>query len=108
MKQRWRTLVVVGFGYLPKGRKAPKTTEPRGLPMEKVRNEVGQKIEAMDAIITQCESRHGASVPLLDHPILGPLTARQWRKFHVLHGMHHRKQLMLLRDGSRNDKSAGL
>src|ERR1700731_5085965 len=49
VRQRWRSLVVVGFGYLPPGKKAPPVTEPRGLPAEKVRNEVLEKIDAMDA-----------------------------------------------------------
>lgn len=96
--QRWRTLVVVGFGYLPEGRKAPKMTQPRGLPAERVRNEIGPKIRAMDEIIAQCEHRFGRGVKLLDHPILGPLTAGQWRKFHLVHGRHHAKQLRRLRE----------
>jgi hypothetical protein len=102
-KQRWRTLVVVGLGYLPTGRKAPPVAEPRGLSSETVRTELGTKIDAMDTVIEQCESRFGRGVPLLDHPILGPLSARQWRKFHLLHGMHHRKQLVRLRNAIEND-----
>ena len=101
--QRWRILVAVGFGYFPNGRKAPRVTEPRGLSSDKVRSELGAKIVAMDAIIEQCETRYGRAVPLLDHPILGPLTARQWRKFHLLHGMHHRKQLVRLRKAIENN-----
>jgi hypothetical protein len=98
--QRWRTLVVVGFGHLPTGRKAPRVTEPRGLPADTVRNEFGNKIAAMDAIIAECEARFGRGVRLLDHPILGPLTGTQWRKFHLVHGRHHAKQLRRLRDGA--------
>lgn len=105
MRQRVGTLFVVGFGYLPTGRKAPKVTEPRGLPLENVRNEVGTKIEAMDAIIGQCESRFGRDMRVLEHPILGPLTTAQWKKFHLVHGLHHRKQLLQLREGGRKDLS---
>jgi hypothetical protein len=97
LKHRWRTLVVVGFGHLPTGRKAPRVTEPRGLSSEKVRSELAAKIAAMDAIFEQCETRFGRGIRLLDHPILGPLTAKQWKKFHLLHGMHHQKQLVRLR-----------
>ncbi len=35
MKQRVRTLVVVGFQHMPEGRKAPAKTRPRGLPTER-------------------------------------------------------------------------
>jgi hypothetical protein len=92
--------VVLGFSYLPEGRKAPKNTEPRGLPLEKVRTEIGLKIAAMDEIIAQCEARFGQETKILDHTILGPLTAAQWRKFHLVHGRHHAKQIRRLREGT--------
>jgi hypothetical protein len=97
MRHRWRRLVVLGFSYLPEGRKAPKQTVPRGLPVEKVRAEIGVKLAAMDAIVAQCEARFGRG-KVLDHPILGPLTAAQWRKFHLIHGRHHVKQIDKLRE----------
>ena len=77
MAHRVLTLVIVGLGHMPAGRKAPAIVQPKGLPAEKVRNEIGAKIVAMDAIIAQCEARFGRRVQLLDHPILGPLTAPQ-------------------------------
>ncbi|MGA7321073.1 MAG: DUF1569 domain-containing protein [Candidatus Sulfotelmatobacter sp.] len=102
MRQRGRAFVVLGFGYLPSGRKAPKQTVPRGLAVEKVRAEVGLKIAAMDEIIAQCEARFGRG-KVLDHPILGPLTAAQWRKFHLIHGRHHVKQIERLRRQARHE-----
>jgi len=98
IKQRVQTLVVVGFQYMPQGRQAPTNTRPRGLPGVKVRNEMGAKIVEMDAIIAQCEARFGRGSRLLDHLILGPLTASQWRMFHLVHGRHHVKQLLRLRE----------
>ena len=98
IKQRVQTVVVLTFGYLPEGRQAPSVTKPRGLPSQTVRNEIGPKIMAMDTMITQCESRVGKNVALLDHLILGPLNATQWRKFHLLHGRHHVNQLLRLRE----------
>jgi|ERR1700693_123190 len=101
MTHRVRALVVVALGYMPPGVKAPAAAVPKGLPAEMVRNELGAKIEAMDAIIAQCEARFGRRVHVLDHPILGPLTAPQWRKLHVVHGQHHHKQLLRLRESAR-------
>jgi hypothetical protein len=101
MKQRMRTLVVVGFEHMPEGRQAPANTRPRGLSGVEVRSEVGAKIVEMDAIIARCEARFGRSRRLLDHPILGPLTATQWRKFHFVHGRHHVKQLLRLRESMK-------
>ncbi|HXY78475.1 MAG TPA: DUF1569 domain-containing protein [Candidatus Acidoferrales bacterium] len=98
MAHRVLTFVVVGLGHLPAGRKAPAFIQPKGLPVEKVRNEIGEKMAAMDAIIAQCEARFGGQVKVLDHPFLGPLNATQWRKLHVVHGRHHQKQLLQLRE----------
>ena len=91
------TFVVVGLGHMPAGRKTPAVAQPRGMPAEKVRNELGAKLAAMDAILAECETRFGPHTKLLDHPILGPLTVAQWRKLHLVHGRHHHKQLLRLR-----------
>lgn len=96
-KQRGRTLVVVGLGFFPTGRKSPAVAAPRGLPTEKVLAEIVPLITRMDDIIRECEGKFGARTKLLDHPILGPLTAAEWRKFHLVHGLHHGKQIRLLR-----------
>ena len=96
-KDRLIAAVVVGAGYMPGGRLAPANTRPRGMPAEKVLAEVEAKISAMDELIAQCEARYGVRTRLLDHPSLGPLTARQWRKFHWVHGRHHVKQILRLR-----------
>jgi Protein of unknown function (DUF1569) len=100
MRHRVLTFVVVGLGHMSAGRKAPAMVQPRGLPAEQVRNEIGAKLVAMDAIIAQCEARFGRQVKLLDHPILGPLTATQWRKLHLVHGRHHQKHLLRLRESA--------
>ena len=98
LRQRVRSLVVLGLGHMPEGRTAPANTQPKGLGAEKMRDDVAAKIAAMDAIIAECERRFGRGTMLLDHPILGPLTATQWRKFHLVHGRHHQKQILRLRE----------
>jgi hypothetical protein len=95
LKQRVMILYVLNCERLPSGRKAPKNTQPRGLPMDKIVTEVGQQIVAMDEAIAKCEERYGNRTKLVDHPILGPFTADQWRKFHWIHGRHHVKQILL-------------
>jgi len=102
LRHRVRTLIVVGLGHMPEGRKAPPAAQPRGLPAATVRAEIIAKIGEMDRIMSQCESQLGANQParqaVLDHPILGPLSARQWRKFHLVHGLRHVKQIRRLRE----------
>jgi DinB superfamily len=100
LKDRMRALVVTGLGHMPEGRNAPERTLPRGMAADEVTREIGPRISAMDDVITQCEARFGKRTRLLDHPVLGPLTARQWRKFHWVHGRHHLKQMQKLRQQS--------
>ena len=95
--QRCQVLVAIDFGYLPEGRKAPARTQPRGLSAETVRTGIIPKIAELDQVITRCEQQWGSRRKLLDHPILGPLNAAQWRKFHLVHGLHHVRQIHRLR-----------
>jgi Protein of unknown function (DUF1569) len=94
---RVRTFVVVGLGHVPEGRTAPKNATPRGLAPELVLSEVVEKIGRMDEVITLAEQKYGRRTMLLDHPVLGPLQGRQWKKFHWVHGRHHLKQIRNLR-----------
>lgn len=101
VQDRVRTTVVVKFGYMPGGRKAPQNSVPRGLPPERVLAEVAEKIATMDAVITEAENKFGCECRVLDHPILGPLQACEWKKFHWIHGRHHLKQMYRLRNELR-------
>lgn len=95
--KRWRSWVVTGVGYMPEGRKAPALAQPKGLPPATVVNEFRAKIGRLDEVIADCEARFGKGTKLIDHPFLGPLTGAQWRKFHLVHGLHHAKQMRRLR-----------
>jgi hypothetical protein len=99
LKQRFGTLVVVGLGYLPSGREAPVNTRPKGALGIEMLSQIGSLIVEMDEMIASCQNRFGKHTLLLDHPILGPLTADQWCKFHWVHGRHHVKQIWNLRKG---------
>jgi hypothetical protein len=96
-KQRVVIAAVIEAGYLPSGRKAPERACPKGMPADRVLAEVARQLAQMDEWISKCESRYGKRTRLVDHPIFGPLTARQWRKFHWLHGRHHVRQIMRLK-----------
>jgi hypothetical protein len=97
---RLRTFVVTGLGHMPEGRKSPKHALPRGMVPEELVSEIGQRIADMNEAIARCEALYGKRTRVLDHPVLGPLTARQWRKFHWVHGRHHVKQIHRLRHQS--------
>lgn len=101
LKQRLAIAAVIEAGYFPSGRKAPDRTQPRGMPADKIVVELSRQIARMDEWISKCEARYGKRTKLVDHPVFGPLTARQWRKFHWVHGWHHVKQIMRLKGKER-------
>jgi len=93
LKHRLGTLLVVNLGYMPKGAKAPERAVPRGMPLEELRSTILAEIQKMESGFDDCERRFGATTKIMDHPLLGPLTASQWRKFHLVHGRHHAQQI---------------
>ncbi len=93
VKDRLAAFVVTGLGYLPEGRKAPVMTAPKGIDVTTLRAQIGAQIATMNELLSVCARRYGSRTRILDHPVLGPLTADGWRKFHVAHGRHHLKQI---------------
>lgn len=100
LKQRVGKILVLGFRHMPSGREAPKMARPRGLPTEKVLAEIVPKIAEMDAFLSHCAEKFGRG-KVLDHPILGPLSVVEWKQFHMVHGLHHVRQIRRLRAGAK-------
>jgi len=94
IKDRVGIFLVTGLGYFPEGRKAPAITVPGDNPrgpetVQRIKENLARCGKAIDA----CEAKWGSSNRILDHPVLGPLTPSQWRKFHFVHTRHHMKQV---------------
>ncbi len=92
---KWRLVQfwVVSLGRFPEGRKSPAGVEPRGHSLEDMPRTYFAELARMDAQLSACERRFGAHRKLLDHPVLHALSVAQWRRFHLVHGQHHVKQL---------------
>jgi hypothetical protein len=89
LRDRIATLLVVKLGYLPQGRKSPDRALPRGMSPEDVRRGLAAELQKMDSELNACSRRFGQRTKIIDHPFLGPLTADEWRKFHLVHARHH-------------------
>jgi len=96
-KMRWQRLVVTHMGFFPGRRESPERVRPRGTPAEQVKSEIMKNLGRMDEVISRCESCFASRQPIADHPILGPLTASEWRGFHSAHGKHHARQILRLK-----------
>lgn len=96
-KKRWARIAVTRFGYIPTGRKSPERARPRGMPAQQVASEIMKSLDSLDRVISECELRFAGHPAIAEHPILGPLTAQEWRGFHLAHGLHHVKQMQRAR-----------
>lgn len=93
-KDRVGIFLICKVGYFPEGRKAPPMTLPAEAPLglatlQRTRENLVRAGKALD----QMEEKWGTGVKVFTHPVLGPLTVSQWRKFHFVHARHHMKQV---------------
>jgi hypothetical protein len=96
--KRWQRRLTIGLGYLPSGRKSPERALPRGTPVAQLTSEIFENITRMENVIAACDAEYGRGKSIAEHPILGPLTADEWRKFHWVHGRHHARQIIRLKN----------
>ena len=92
-KQAAIRFVVVTIGYFPEGRKSPAMVVPQGRPYTEVAADIESHLVHLDRVMANAERVLGASRAVLDHPVIGPFSIDDWRKFHVVHTRHHIKQI---------------
>jgi hypothetical protein len=90
-------LMILSFGALPRGVPALDETMPTpetfaAMNGRQLEDLLRQEIDAMDAVLDRCRRKFGMERVSI-HPWLGPLRVDQWRRFHVVHGLHHVTQL---------------
>ena len=96
LRQTLAAWLIIEIGYFPPGRQAPPQVQPKGELSPDLLRLTFENLRIMDAAITACERRFGPSTALCDHPVLGGLSAARWRKFHLVHSLHHSRQLQAL------------
>jgi DinB superfamily len=100
LTQRIGQFAVLRLGWLPRGRKAPAPTtpDPNAAPVSAaaLQSMVDSNIASMDARIAAAEQLFGRR-RAITHMILGPLSVAQWRRFHLVHGRHHLRQIAAIR-----------
>jgi Protein of unknown function (DUF1569) len=93
VSERLLRLVVVKMGILPSGAKSPAMVLPKGDCGPVALERALSNLERMKKAFASAEQRWGSDGPIALHPVLGPLSATQWRKFHYVHGHHHLRQV---------------
>ena len=88
-------------GYFPTGREAPPmvTPQPNTHPLsgEDLALSAAQHLARLDLLFNQAETLFGPTSQCVNHAVLGPLNIDQWRKFQLVHGKHHLKQIAAIR-----------
>jgi hypothetical protein len=90
-------LMILTFGRLPQGVPALDETVPvagrfPAMDGRQLGDLLRREIDAMDKLFDACRRKFGMERVAI-HPFLGPLRVDQWRRFHVVHGLHHLTQL---------------
>jgi hypothetical protein len=95
------------LGYFPPGRKSPERVVPTlswsgREALANLRAELAKMIDAQH----QAEQKHPAYKPIMDHPILGPMSPVEWARFHYIHARHHMKQIAAIKRQVATARSA--
>jgi len=92
--------LVITMGIMPGGRKSPPEVTPAASTAPLSGSEIiattHDALTHLDQAFDQAEKAFG-SARCLSHFLLGPLSASQWRRFHLTHGTHHIRQIAAIR-----------
>jgi hypothetical protein len=101
---RARQFIVITLGLMPGRRKSPPEVTPTGsgspLSGEQLIATARDALTHLDGIFSQADQAFGPA-RCLTHFVLGPLSASQWRRFHLSHGSHHVRQIAMIRRAHR-------
>ena len=105
LTQRVSRYAVTRCGYFPRGRQAPPmvTPAPSSQPLsgEGLAESASEHLTHLDQLFTQAETLFGHASKCASHAVLGPLNIEQWRRFQLIHGEHHLRQIVAIRKAHR-------
>jgi hypothetical protein len=101
LPQRVGQFLVIRLERFPPGRQAPEPVAPAAggpaVPGGVLIAQVDEAITKLDRKLVEAERVFGPKTRAVSHMVLGPLSIWQWRRFHLVHGRHHVKQIMRIR-----------
>jgi hypothetical protein len=100
LQQRIGQYSLTALGIFPTGREAPKQVTPHQTSSPVCGSDLvhyaGEHLARIDNLFNQAEALFGPG-RCISHMVLGPLSIHQWRRFHLVHGRHHIKQIRAIR-----------
>jgi hypothetical protein len=97
MRQWVARMLITRVGYFPPGRRSPDSVMPRGRRFAEVVASFEPHLLLLDQRLKEGARVFGTSRPSVPHPLIGPLSVADWRRFHWVHTRHHLKQIQALR-----------
>jgi hypothetical protein len=76
-------ILVLTFGYIPKGVESPQRVLPR------VDITWDDAIASLDAAVALCQQESRSGQSWIRHPLIGFSDAPTWERFHIVHARHH-------------------
>ncbi len=96
MQARVGQFVVCTLGRFPQGRKSPSSVMPGAdadpETGDALLERAGIELRRFDELARDAERMFGGQ-RAISHPILGPMSVKNWRLFHLRHGEHHLRQI---------------
>jgi hypothetical protein len=100
LQQRIGQYILTTLGFFPSGREAPERVAPPQITTPVCGSDLAyhfaQHLTRIDRLFNEAEALFGPG-RCISHMILGPLSVHQWRRFHLIHGRHHLKQIRAIR-----------
>lgn len=100
LRQRAGQFFMITLARFPNGRVAPAAVSPALPATVQTGDELAFKVSAelrkLDEVTARGEHLFGDR-RAVSHIVLGPLSMAQWRRFHLIHGLHHVKQIRAIR-----------
>jgi hypothetical protein len=88
-----RKFIVITLGHFPRGIDSPDGMKPKQWGFSVALERAHGGLDALDAAVTAARDRFGDTALVLDHPVLGAFSVRDWCRFHLVHTRHHTRQI---------------
>ncbi len=93
LKQQLTRAVITRLGYFPTGIAAPQAVTPHGRRFTELSAVIEPHLLLLDQRLKDVARAFGPRTPVLNHPIMGPFSVADWRRFHWVHTRHHLRQI---------------
>ncbi len=90
---RARKFIVVTLGHFPRGVDSPEPMKPKNWGFALALERAHGGLDALDTAMGAVSDRFGDTALILNHPVVGAFSVRDWCRFHLVHTRHHMRHI---------------